>query len=125
MANRHNTSDDITTDFLRRGCQYSFSDVLQYFSHNLQCGESQSKDYKRCLLQEEEEEVKVSQEVHIPTSTADMEEVLGLVGMEQFKIYLYDRDNYIKDWGNSISPGEQQRLAVARLLLKKPRLVIV
>src|SRR5581483_2047065 len=45
-----------------------------------------------------------------------LRDALHAVGLEQFEERL-DDDQY---WGMQMSPGEQQRLAVARALLQKP-----
>jgi putative ATP-binding cassette transporter len=39
--------------------------------------------------------------------------------------HLIDRLNEVQDWAKVLSPGEQQRIAFARILLTKPKAVFV
>ena len=53
-----------------------------------------------------------------PKSVSDEEltKVLQMVDMEKFK----DRLNDVSAWSQQLSPGEQQRVAFARIMLQKP-----
>ena len=56
-------------------------------------------------------------------------DVLDLVDLHELPYRFGDGDpikglNEVLDWGNTLSLGEQQRLAFGRLVVNKPRLVI-
>jgi putative ATP-binding cassette transporter len=55
------------------------------------------------------------------TSEADKRRALVDVGLPGF----VDRLNEIQNWGQALSPGEQQRVAFARVLLKRPNWVFL
>lgn len=59
----------------------------------------------------------------------DLLNVLDLVDLHELPYRFGDGDpikglNEVLDWGNTLSLGEQQRLAFGRLVVNKPRLVI-
>ena len=55
------------------------------------------------------------------TSDAEKRQALVDVGLPGF----VDRLNEIQNWGQALSPGEQQRVAFARVLLKRPNWVFL
>ncbi len=59
----------------------------------------------------------------------DLLDVLEMVDLRELPYRFGDGDpikglNEVLDWGNTLSLGEQQRLAFGRLVVNKPRLVI-
>jgi len=63
-------------------------------------------------------------------SDQDLLDVLKLVDLQELPYRFGDGDpikglNFALDWGNTLSLGEQQRLAFGRLVVNQPRLVIL
>jgi putative ATP-binding cassette transporter len=54
-------------------------------------------------------------------SDVELRDVLGRVALP----HLVERFDEIQDWAKVLSPGEQQRIAFARILLTKPKAVFL
>ena len=62
----------------------------------------------------------------LPTSIARYPDETLCAALESVALPLYtDRLDEVNDWAKVLSPGEQQRIAFARILLTKPKVVFL
>jgi putative ATP-binding cassette transporter len=55
---------------------------------------------------------------------SELEELLALVRLQHLTAY-HDRLSHEAAWGDVLSPGEQQRLSIARMLLRQPKYAVL
>lgn len=64
--------------------------------------------------------------VSYPNKTGDIEDDLLRIALQKVALpHLVDRLDEVQDWAKVLSPGEQQRIAFARILLTRPKAVFL
>ncbi|KGI68343.1 ABC transporter ATP-binding protein/permease [Mycobacterium rufum] len=64
--------------------------------------------------------------VSYPSKTGDIEDDLLRTALQKVALpHLVDRLDEVQDWAKVLSPGEQQRIAFARILLTRPKAVFL
>ena len=64
--------------------------------------------------------------VSYPSKTGDIEDDLLRAALQKVALpHLVDRLDEVQDWAKVLSPGEQQRIAFARILLTRPKAVFL